>query len=488
MKKIRIGKDISVRWPILTNGEAQSLDGRDLKLFIKSQYNVAKEIAFSTEDNIVFFTYPGTEQQMLGIYKLTLWENYGKRGQTAVDCCEAFQLVSCTCKEEPDCGGFTPEEVALEPSTIEVGIGGAGGSAVKVVQELGTSTTDVMSQDAVTRELRQMRQDIEADTDAALQDAKEYTNDRETAIRTDMATENTDVRALIASRIGLPEFNAQDYTLTFTTQNGATVVIDLPLETMGLDYDAETKEMIYTAADGSKRHIPLVDFVDIYVGSIGPEIQVMVDSGNVIRATLLESSVSWEKLTSPLQQKIDSKVDKIPGKGLSTEDFTTSEKEKLAIIDVDRDLVPAGGTTGQVLTKTSDGAAWQDAAGGGELPFKVATIDFQGGRKTTLSDAEIAALDTASMLVVKNSIYNNGGLQNGVDYPLVLSRSYQYANNFYLWDNGPYPIFYADYQRANKRIIIDSEKLPAATLAMDDADGQAGDLGPADTSDSPVVE
>ncbi len=170
----------------------------------------------------------------------------------------------------------------------------------------------------------------------------------------------------------------------------------------------------------------------------------------------------------------------------------TSTVETLPLGEGGGGSLPAGGTTGQVLTKVSDadGAAdWQDApAGGGELPFKVATIDFQGGRQTTLSDAEIAALDTASMLVVKNSVYNNGGLQNGVDYPLVLSRSYQSANNFYLWDNGPYPIFYADYQRANKRIFIDSEKLPAATLAMDDADGQAGDLGPADTSDSPVVE
>ncbi len=153
-------------------------------------------------------------------------------------------------------------------------------------------------------------------------------------------------------------------------------------------------------------------------------------------------------------------------------------------------IIP-GGTTGQVLTKTSDAdgaVGWQDAAGGGELPFKVAVIDFKGGRQTTLSDAEIAALDTASMLVVKNSVFNNGSLPNGVDYPLVLSRSYQNSNNFYLWDNGADPVFYADYQRANKRIAIDSEKLPAATLAMDDADGQAGDLGPADTSDSPVVE
>lgn len=72
MRKIRKGKDISVRWPILTNGEPLSLDGRDLTLFIKSQYNVAKQLDFSTEDNVVVFTFAGTEQQMLGTYKLTL--------------------------------------------------------------------------------------------------------------------------------------------------------------------------------------------------------------------------------------------------------------------------------------------------------------------------------------------------------------------------------------------------------------------------------
>lgn len=43
MRKIRKGKDMSVRWPILTNGEPLSLDSRDLTLFIKSQYNVAKQ-------------------------------------------------------------------------------------------------------------------------------------------------------------------------------------------------------------------------------------------------------------------------------------------------------------------------------------------------------------------------------------------------------------------------------------------------------------
>lgn len=120
MKKIRIGKDISVRWPILTNGAPESLDGRDLTLFIKSQYNVAKQLEFSTEDNIVSFTFPGTEQQMLGTYKLTLWENYGRQGQTAVDCCEAFTLVACTCEEKPGDNGLTTETIDLESSSIEI--------------------------------------------------------------------------------------------------------------------------------------------------------------------------------------------------------------------------------------------------------------------------------------------------------------------------------------------------------------------------------
>ena len=125
MRKIRKGKDISVRWPILTNGEPLSLDGRDLTLFIKSQYNVAKELDFATEDNVVAFTFAGTEQQMLGNYSLTLWENYGKAGQTAVDCCDAFTLVPCTCEETPGDEGLATETVDLESSSIEVGIGSA---------------------------------------------------------------------------------------------------------------------------------------------------------------------------------------------------------------------------------------------------------------------------------------------------------------------------------------------------------------------------
>lgn len=134
MKKIRIGKDISVRWPILTNGQVSPLDGRDLKLFIRSQHNVKEEIPFSTEKNVVKFVFPGITQRYLGTYTLTLWENIGKEGQTAVDCCEAFQLVSSTCQENTDGNdSLNIETISLESSVIEVGTGGGSVNAQSVV-------------------------------------------------------------------------------------------------------------------------------------------------------------------------------------------------------------------------------------------------------------------------------------------------------------------------------------------------------------------
>ena len=77
------------------------------------------------------------------------------------------------------------------------------------------------------------------------------------------------------------------------------------------------------------------------------------------------------------------KVDKVEGKQLSTEDYTTAEKTKLGGIadnannythptTAGNKHIPAGGTPGQILVNTGDGTAkWQDNQGGG-------TIDYTG--------------------------------------------------------------------------------------------------------------
>lgn len=75
--------------------------------------------------------------------------------------------------------------------------------------------------------------------------------------------------------------------------------------------------------------------------------------------------------------KIANKVDKVEGKQLSTEDYTTAEKIKLQGVAANANNyvhpttagnkhIPAGGTAGQILVNNGDGTAeWQDNQGGG---------------------------------------------------------------------------------------------------------------------------
>ena len=129
MKSIRIGKDISVRWAILTNGQPISLEGRDLKLVLTNPLKRTTEPDFTVSGNEVSATIQGTEQKYLGSYSLTLWENYGKQRQTAIDACEAFRLVATTCQEGGTDEGLDTETVNLS-GTLEVFTQGGGGGEV----------------------------------------------------------------------------------------------------------------------------------------------------------------------------------------------------------------------------------------------------------------------------------------------------------------------------------------------------------------------
>lgn len=128
MKKIRIGKDIHITWGITTNGEPRSLEGRDLKLILITPLRNNIGMKFSVDGNTIACDYHGAEQKYLGIYMLTLWENYGKPDQTAVDACNAFQLVATTCQEGGSNEGLDTETVGLEGS-ITVGIKGSDGAS-----------------------------------------------------------------------------------------------------------------------------------------------------------------------------------------------------------------------------------------------------------------------------------------------------------------------------------------------------------------------
>lgn len=428
MKRIRIGKDIEIHWPILTNGQQVALEGRDLRLFVHLPSHMDIPVDFTTEGNTAIFTISGAMQKSIGVYRLTMWENLQKRGQTAVDYCKAFELVPTTLLEGgEDESNLTTETVNLEASSLVIGLPGesayeafkkynpnselteeeyaeapinaanaaneaakAANDAVNKVGDIdkllaqkvdkeegkGLSTNDYTDQEKeklaglsnyddteIRKELsdKVSKKELTEAAAGALAEAKSYTDTKTTELwnnvsdvfdatseelnsnisggdaqtlteaknYTDKAiseiptpdvsgqierhntspTAHPDIRELLNTCVGLPEFNDKTYELTFTTKGGAKFIIDLPIEMMGLHYNEDTQSIEFANADGSISSIPVSDFVKVYVGSIGSEIQVTVE-GSEIRATLLNNTVSWDKLTLALQEMIQGKADR----------------------------------------------------------------------------------------------------------------------------------------------------------------------------------
>lgn len=96
-------------------------------------------------------------------------------------------------------------------------------------------------------------------------------------------------------------------------------------------------------------------------------------------------------LWTKLKALFAGKVDKVDGKGLSTNDYTTTEKNKLAGIAPNANNyshptssgnkhIPSGGSAGQILRWASDGTAtWGNDNNTTYSAFKAATADTDGG-------------------------------------------------------------------------------------------------------------
>ena len=88
-----IGVTRTFSWTITTNGEAQSLEGRDLTLVLIHPRGQWEELDFTTAGNVVSFTWQGKDQKELGRYGLILYENYGKSNQLRVDIHKFLELI-----------------------------------------------------------------------------------------------------------------------------------------------------------------------------------------------------------------------------------------------------------------------------------------------------------------------------------------------------------------------------------------------------------
>ena len=116
----------------------------------------------------------------------------------------------------------------------------------------------------------------------------------------------------------------------------------------------------------------------------GDELIPIVQNG-ANKSTTVDKVIEGLATEQWVTDAIANKVDKVEGKQLSTNDYTTAEKTKLQGVAANANNyvhpttagnkhIPAGGTPGQILVNTGDGTAeWQDNQGGGG-----GTIDYTG--------------------------------------------------------------------------------------------------------------
>lgn len=125
MRKIRIGKDIKIRWGVTIEGEVADPAVYDLTLELRDAFGAGVDVAQPTlVDGLLETTFFGKDHKRTGAYRLTLWLNKGKEGQSVVDACDAFTLVACSCDE----GGSSDLDVEVaEIATASLDIGGSGG-------------------------------------------------------------------------------------------------------------------------------------------------------------------------------------------------------------------------------------------------------------------------------------------------------------------------------------------------------------------------
>lgn len=117
--KIRIGKELRISWSILTQGQNQPLEGRNLRLYLQEPNRQRRTLDFTTDANTLLAVLPANSLTRLGHYALILTENEGQEAQTAVDANPAFTLVETTEEEDTP----TTEDPNLEVAHINLATG-----------------------------------------------------------------------------------------------------------------------------------------------------------------------------------------------------------------------------------------------------------------------------------------------------------------------------------------------------------------------------
>ncbi len=205
MQKIKLCRNLKIKWEILQNGSAVTLDGLDLTLILVC-YSGMRKMAFSTDKSYVVCVIKDSEQLNPGEYWFALYQNYATANQSLVSVCDHFELVAdshCCDSAEATIGGDSSCNCG---PALELGV--QGDSAYETWLKNGHEG----SEEDYLAWLQQPADEAAEKADAATQNAIQATADTKAAIQS--ANEATAKANVSASTADVAALKATDSAST----------------------------------------------------------------------------------------------------------------------------------------------------------------------------------------------------------------------------------------------------------------------------------
>lgn len=369
VRKKRIGNDLVIRWRIKNKptGEAYDLEGRNLRLTMTCSEMVIIVDDYAINGNTIEYSFLGRKQKYTGLYVLTLVEERGREGLLTLDTKEAFQLVphSWQENEESDDGALGIETIDL---VSEINGGVPGESAYKTACRHGFVGTE---QEWLTS--------LEAKvTRSRIENALGYVpyERPESGIpSTDLAQGVIpDVSNFITKSVD----DLTNYYLKEDTYTKAEVAALIrAIQQFHYEVAANTSDVTKPQSNVLYLIGPTGSGADKYEEYVYPA----VETGWVkIGDTSID--LSGYVTTSALNTALASKVEKIAGKGLSTNDYDNVEKNKVSTAYNNRPWVRGQGDNSAALGEGNIASGARSVAEGSESAA-IGNYSHAEGRKGT---------------------------------------------------------------------------------------------------------
>jgi len=294
---IRIGNTFNIKFAITKAGEPYDLNDKDLILIMtnkvkRSEIVVEEYTIIGDNNNVLYWTFEGKDQIDRGQYILTLYENHGQLDMMTVDCCDAFNLVARSCEEDGQstCGNVEVEVVEVTADFREKGEkgdkGDDGDSAYQVAVKNGFTGTE---------------------------------------------------QEWLDSLIGSDGQDGQDGAIGKSAYQSALDNGFVGTEAQWLDYLRQPAEdaaaAANTAATSATNAASDAEDAAAAANTAATSATNATSDAEDAAAAANTAATNAQNVADTYASQLANKVDKVEGKDLSSNDYTTQEKNKLAEIE-----------------------------------------------------------------------------------------------------------------------------------------------------------